>query len=461
MPQPGDQPRQHSTAEDSFLDLLVETLETIEKPARGQFLQRFLKTIAQLELEEDQAIAYWDQIILRRQELSESLGKRVSMRTAMVDVLASSDFLRVPILMEYGELKKLQSNASTDPLTGLYNRRLFEEYCEKELNRARRYGQHLALAILDLHQFKEVNDRYGHMQGDQVLQIAASTLRKTLRASDFAFRYGGDEFALLLPQADPEQAATLCRRIRTAYEGAVKSLKLDVPVSMDFGISVHPQDGEQKETLLKLADERLYHQKNSSRTQQPRPSVPEPRETALPRPAPVQQSVPPEFPEPRESFPPRERVIERPVSEEKVTPRETALPRVTPPPEEKFAPRAVPAPHEIPAPFVAPSKPREPEPPVAPPGQPGAREQRKWERVSLSGTRAYATLGEGMGSSAQVLDLSYGGVAIQVENPDDLPNQFHAILHVPILPPVRVSLRKVYTLRTEGPRSRIGCAFVS
>ena len=158
------------------------------------------------------------------------------MRTAMVDVLASSDFLRVPILMEYGELKKLQSNASTDPLTGLYNRRLFEEYCEKELNRARRYGQHLALAILDLHQFKEVNDRYGHMQGDQVLQIAASTLRKTLRASDFAFRYGGDEFALLLPQADPEQAATLCRRIRTAYEGAVKSLKLDVPVSMDFGI---------------------------------------------------------------------------------------------------------------------------------------------------------------------------------------------------------------------------------
>ncbi|MGH9705111.1 MAG: hypothetical protein ACRD4K_17175, partial [Candidatus Acidiferrales bacterium] len=256
-----------------------------------------------------------------------------------------------------------------------------------------------------------------------------------------------------------------CRRIRAAYEGAVKSLKLDVPVSMDFGISVHPQDGEQKETLLKLADERLYHQKNSSRSQPPRASAPErapePREKAPPQSAPVQQSVPPESPEPREYFPPRERVAERPVSEEKAAPRETATPRVTPPPEEQFTPRAVPTPHEIPASFVAPSKAREPEPPVAPHGQPGAREQRKWERVSLSGTRAYATLGEGMGSSAQVLDLSYGGVAIQVENPDDLPNQFHAILHVPILPPVRVSLRKVYTLRTEGPRSRIGCAFVS
>ena len=74
MPQPGDQSRQHSTAEDSFLDLLVETLETMEKPARGQFLQRFLKTIAQLELEEGQAIAYWDQIILRRQELPKALA---------------------------------------------------------------------------------------------------------------------------------------------------------------------------------------------------------------------------------------------------------------------------------------------------------------------------------------------------------------------------------------------------
>ena len=457
MPQPGDLPQQHSTAEDSFLDLLVETLETMEKPARGQFLQRFLKTIAQLELEDEQALAYWDQILVRRQELSESLGKRVSMRTAMVDVLASSDYLRVPVLMEYGELKKLQSNASTDPLTGLYNRRLFEEYCEKELNRALRYGQHLALAILDLHQFKEVNDRYGHMQGDQVLQIAASTLRKTLRASDFAFRYGGDEFALLLPQADPEQAATLCRRIRAAYEAAVKSLKLDVPVSMDFGISVHPQDGEQKETLLKLADERLYHQKNLSRAQQPRTAAPERapaprettprRETTPPRPAPVTH----EIPAPREQAAP----------EERVTPREAPAPRVTPPPQEEFVPRTAAAPHEIPAPFSVPSKPREPESAAAPIRQPGSREQRKWERVSLSGTRAYATLGEGAGNSAQVLDLSYGGVAIQVENPDDLPTQFHAILHVPILPPVRVSLRKVYTLKTEGPRSRIGCAFVS
>ena len=67
-----------------------------------------------------------------------------------------------------------------------------------------------------------MNDRHGHLQGDQVLQLAATTLRKTLRASDFAFRIGGDEFALLLPQTDPEQAITLCRRIRAQYENDIR-----------------------------------------------------------------------------------------------------------------------------------------------------------------------------------------------------------------------------------------------
>ena len=85
-----------------------------------------------------------------------------------MDVLASASFLRVPILIEYDDFKKLQINAATDALTGLYNRRLFDEYYDKELNRSKRYSQQLAVVILDMHKLKEVNDRYGHLQGDQV-----------------------------------------------------------------------------------------------------------------------------------------------------------------------------------------------------------------------------------------------------------------------------------------------------
>ncbi len=116
--------------------------------------------------------------------------------------------------MEYEELRKLQINAATDPLTSLYNRRFFEDYFEKELNRSIRYTHKLALVVFDLHRFKEVNDRFGHPQGDALLQMAAATLRKSLRTSDYAFRIGGDEFALLLPQSDTEQAAALSRRLR-------------------------------------------------------------------------------------------------------------------------------------------------------------------------------------------------------------------------------------------------------
>src|SRR5208282_3689764 len=125
------------SAEDAFLDLLIETLQNLDRAVRAQFLQRFLKAMAQVELSESTSLEFWDQILSRRRELSESLSKPVSLQTALVDVLASSNFLRLPILMEYEDLKKLQINAATDALTGLYNRRLFEEYFAKELYRAK------------------------------------------------------------------------------------------------------------------------------------------------------------------------------------------------------------------------------------------------------------------------------------------------------------------------------------
>ena len=403
MPQPGEPFQLQPPAEDSFLDLLAETLDGLDEPVRGQFLRQLFHTIARIDLTESQANEYWERILLRRRELAESLGKRVSLKTAMVDVLASTSFLRVPIMMEYEEFKKLQINAATDALTGLYNRRLFDEYSDKELNRAKRYGQNIAIVILDLHKLKEVNDRHGHLQGDQALQLAATTLRKTLRASDFAFRIGGDEFALLLPQTDPEQAITLCRRVRAQYESEVRPLKMDIPVTLDFGVAVHPMDGDQKSALMGVADDRLYQLKQSGQT----PS----------RVIPLDSHAQREAAQPPSSQPP---------SPPRVTP-------ISPPPSTSGA--AAPAPAHT--------------------------EHRKWERVSLAGTKAYAVLAESSHKNASVIDLSYGGVALLLERPDDLANQFNAVLHVPILPPVRVVLKKVYAQRLEGGRTRVGCAFVS
>src|SRR5690348_12119281 len=264
MPSPGALAPPRLPIEDSYFELLADTLESLDLPARGQFLQRYFRAIAHVDLHESQSVQIWEEMLARRRELTGLLGRQVSLKTALTDVLSSSGFLRVPIIIEYEDLKKLELNAVTDPLTGLYNRRLFSEAFEKELNRARRYGQPLGLVILDLHRFKEVNDKHGHPRGDEVLRAAATTLKKALRTSDSAFRIGGDEFALLLPQTDAAQALALSRRVGTVFEESIAHLQMGVSVSMDHGVATFPQDGDHADQLIRVADERLYHLKHTN-----------------------------------------------------------------------------------------------------------------------------------------------------------------------------------------------------
>src|SRR6184192_4762344 len=247
MPSPGTLAPARLPIEDTYLELLADTLESLDLPARGQFLQRFLRTISHVELRESECVQVWDETLARRRAMTDQAGRQVAFKAALMDVLTSSGFLRVPIIIEHEDLKRLELNAVTDPLTGLHNRRLFAETFEKELNRARRYIQPLGLVTLDLHRFKEVNDKHGHPRGDDVLRAAAATLKKALRTSDSAFRIGGDEFALLLPQTDAQQALALSRRVEAVFVEILQPLQLEVAVSMDHGIAIFP---DRKSTRL-------------------------------------------------------------------------------------------------------------------------------------------------------------------------------------------------------------------
>jgi diguanylate cyclase (GGDEF)-like protein len=449
MPSPGGPPPPRVPIEDSYLELLADTLENLDLSARGQFLQRYIRAITHLDLRENQCVQLWDEMLTRRRELSEHMGRQVALKTALMDVLASAGLFRVPIIIEYDELKTLQLNAVTDPLTGLYNRRLFGEAFEKELNRARRYALPLGLVMVDLHRFKEVNDQYGHPKGDDVLRAAATTLKKALRTSDSAFRIGGDEFALLLPQTDADQTLALSRRVEVVFAETLQNLQLSISVNMDYGVATFPQDGEQADQLIRVADERLYRLKHSNHrktangaakteTAPAVASAPVPAVAPAPVAAPAAAAPAPQPP----PSPERSTTASEPISIDYKRPTER--------PESALAATASASPKEI----------STSQPSSAPAPRVYAM-QRKAERVSMTGTNAYAMLGERSARRARVLDLGFGGVAIELDAPEELPENILAVLHVPILPPVRVNLKPVWTQRTKQGSYRVGCSFVS
>ncbi|HVS74236.1 MAG TPA: GGDEF domain-containing protein [Candidatus Acidoferrales bacterium] len=444
MPSSGGAIYSRLPIEDSHLELLADILELLELPARGQFLQRYFRTTAHLDLRESQSLQLWEEALNTRRDLAERLGRPVSLKTALMDVLSSSALVRVPVLIEYDDLKRLQVNAVTDPLTGLYNRRLFGESLDKEITRARRYEHPMALVMLDLHSFKEVNDKHGHPKGDDVLRAVASTLKKSMRTSDSAFRIGGDEFALLLPQTDAGQALGLSGRVETAFNAEIQAMQLNVGVSMDHGVATYPQDGEDADALIRAADERLYQLKHASHSRAAngasKPVTPDP-------PEPPTASAPAKPGDERAAASPRTISIESKKPAEKTESRAAA--------GTKTPAAAAVAPSGSPASTGVSSVPE-----LRPQVQ-SYLVKRKAERVSLAGTNAYALFGEQGGRRARVLNLAFGGVGLELDSPEELPQNMFAMLHVPILPPVRVNLRPVWSARAPEGRLRVGCCFVN
>ena len=156
----------------------------------------------------------------------------------------------------------------TDALTGLANRRAFDERLQQETGRARRYDRPLVLALLDLDRFKDVNDQYGHDLGDQVLARIARLLEQGVRAGDVAARWGGEEFALLLPDTDLEAARPVLERVRIAIQNeSWNQISTGLSLTASIGAAALGEVEDAPRALLRAADQRLYAAKNAGRNQ--------------------------------------------------------------------------------------------------------------------------------------------------------------------------------------------------
>jgi diguanylate cyclase (GGDEF)-like protein len=160
-------------------------------------------------------------------------------------------------------IDKLADVARTDPLTGLLNRRGFQERFDQELERARRSGQPLSVVLCDLDRFKQVNDRLGHGHGDEVLRQLAAILTAAKRDLDIAARMGGEEFSVLVPDTDERGAYPLAERIRSVVRRRLS--QQGQPITISFGVAAFPAQGATGEALLNAADEALYAAKELGR----------------------------------------------------------------------------------------------------------------------------------------------------------------------------------------------------
>lgn len=156
----------------------------------------------------------------------------------------------------------LERLATTDPLTGVFNRRHFEEVATTEIARARRYGVPLSLVIFDIDHFKSVNDRFGHQAGDRVLTRVTHLVREHLRVNDTLARWGGEEFVVLLPHRDAGEATRVAEKLRTL----IGSTEFDAVghLTCSFGVA-RLGSGDSVDSLIHRADQALYEAKGSGR----------------------------------------------------------------------------------------------------------------------------------------------------------------------------------------------------
>ena len=160
----------------------------------------------------------------------------------------------------------LEESNQRDALTGVYNRRYFDEQITQEILIARRHNRPLALAMIDVDHFKSVNDTHGHAVGDQVLKALSAKLSSMLRGYDSLCRYGGEEFGLILPQISLEHAGGLLERLRKAVAGMVVETPDGAQVSITISVGVGPlRDGMTPGSMVKIADDLLFQSKREGR----------------------------------------------------------------------------------------------------------------------------------------------------------------------------------------------------
>ncbi len=247
----------------NFLEKQPSKLFDNEQEGFYSFILRYLTS---LDFSETHARQYYYKIMQHKTEMSKKLGRNVGFRVSALDYFHNIEQeLQDPKIIEIDLFEKLLVSTKTDPKTGCYHLNFFKQMVETEIARANRYKHNLSIMMLDIDDFKQINDRFGHEEADRLLKEFVTEIQSSLRTEDVLGRYGGDEFIILLPHTGRIGARVMAERIRESLANRFKmTSNPDHPVSLTFsgGISTYPYDAKEVDSLIKHADQSLYRSKH-------------------------------------------------------------------------------------------------------------------------------------------------------------------------------------------------------
>jgi len=249
-------------------DTLIQDLNKLAKKNGDSTYQKIIQTLAGLELTVAKAKKAWFEIIEHRKNMSKALKREVRLIVSIGDYFSTfENSLKQPKLIELNTFEKAIKESTHDSLTGIFNKTYCQETMNQQISFAKRQNSDLSILFLDIDDFKDINDTFGHQSGDMVLTAIAQEIANTSRSSDIVSRFGGEEFVVLMPNTSNINALIISERIRKNIEAKNISIMNNKTcnVTISGGLVSYPSDAKNSANLLAIADQALYRAKGAGK----------------------------------------------------------------------------------------------------------------------------------------------------------------------------------------------------